>query len=199
MQTDKISEIVYKIKELELQLRDEIQEKNKDLYCDIGNFTVFKDKVIQEQKRDVENVFKYLANAPILFILTAPIIWSVLIPAIFLDIFVTIYQAICFPVYKIEKVNRKDYIALDRGKLKYLNIIEKFNCTYCSYFNGLIGYVAEVSSRTEQYWCPIKHAKKINFLHSKYQYFFNYGDSADFRKNARKLRDDLKTDLTHHA
>jgi hypothetical protein len=36
--------------------------------------------------------------------------------------------------------------------------IEKINCAYCSYANGAIASVREMASRTEIYWCPIKHA-----------------------------------------
>ncbi len=191
MQTHKISEIIEQIKILEVQLENELQKRREEYYCDIGKFSVFKDEVIRKHEKDVENIFRYLANAPILYVITAPIIWSVIFPAIFLDLFVTLYQTICFPVYKIQKVKRGDYISIDRAKLKYLNIVEKINCTYCGYFNGLLGYVVEVASRTEQFWCPIKHARKISFLHSKYQNFFDYGDSESFRKDLKKLREDL--------
>ncbi len=191
MQTKKISEIVNQIKALEAQLEDELQKRKEEYYCDIGKFSVFKKEVLNRHKRDVEHIFDYLANARILYVITAPVIWSVIFPALLLDLFVSVYQAVCFPVYKIKKVKRGDYIAIDRGKLEYLNIIEKINCTYCSYFNGLLGYVVEVASRTEQYWCPIKHASKISFLHSKYQNFFDYGDSESYRKELEKLRKEL--------
>lgn len=34
--------------------------------------------------------------------------------------------------------------------------MEKVNCVYCSYFNGLMSYLREIAGRTEQYWCPIR-------------------------------------------
>ena len=55
------------------------------------------------------------------------------------------YQAICFPVYKIPKVRRRDYLVFDRHHLAYLNIIEKINCAYCSYANGAIAFMREVA------------------------------------------------------
>ncbi len=124
--------------------------------------------------------------------LTIPIIWSVLLPAFILDLFVTAYQAICFPIYKITKVKRSDYMIIDRHRLGYLNIIEKANCMYCSYVNGLMGYISEVAGRTEQFWCPIRHASRTISIHRQYPRFLKYGDSKDYHKNLDKLREELR-------
>ena len=95
-------------------------------------------------------------------------------PALLMDISLSLYQAICFPLYNIPKVKRQDNIVFDRQYLDYLNIIEKFICAYCLYINGLFGYLQEIGERTEQFWCPIKHTKRINQLHSRYQKFIEY-------------------------
>lgn len=113
----------------------------------------------------------------ILFFLTSPVIYSLIIPALIMDAFVQLYQAICFPVYGIAKVNRDDYIKHDRHQLKYLNTLKKVNCAYCAYFNGLIAYVREVAGRTEQYWCPIKHSVAPKDRHPHYESFIPYGES----------------------
>ena len=55
---------------------------------------------------------------------SAPIIYSVALPFLLLDLWVTLYQWICFPIYGIPYVRRSDYVALDRRKLGYLNGIE---------------------------------------------------------------------------
>lgn len=76
-----------------------------------------------------------------------------------------------------------------------LNIIEKINCAYCSYFNGIIAYIQEIAARTEQYWCPIKHARYISTLHSRYQQFLGYGDAKSYRQHKNEIRkqfDDIK-------
>ena len=93
-------------------------------------------------------------------VLTAPVIYSLIVPIVLVDLWVMAYQAICFPIYKIPKVRRRDYLVFDRHHLAYLNTIEKINCAYCSYCNGAIAFVREVASRTEVYWCPIKHARR---------------------------------------
>jgi hypothetical protein len=98
-----------------------------------------------------------------------------------LDLAVAIYQAICFPIYGIPKVRRADYLIFDRGRLGYLNPIEKLGCVYCSYANGLLSYVTEIAARTEQYFCPIKHAHRMVRPHSRYAHFLPYGDAAAYR------------------
>jgi hypothetical protein len=35
-----------------------------------------------------------------------------------------------------------------------------------AYANGVFAYVREVGSRTEQYWCPIKHARRVLGVHA---------------------------------
>ncbi len=47
-----------------------------------------------------------------------------------MDVTISLYQAVCFPIYGIPKVKRQDYIVFDRQYLQYLNLIEKINCAY---------------------------------------------------------------------
>ena len=134
----------------------------------------------------------YLRGANPLSLLTAPVIYSLLVPFAILDAWVWIFQRICFPIYGIPLVRRRPYFALDRGKLRYLNAIEKANCTFCTYANGVLSHVREVAARTEQYWCPIKHARPIASPHERYHQFFDYGDAASYREQLawqrRRLR-----------
>jgi len=105
------------------------------------------------------------------------------------DIGVTTYQAICFRLYGIALVQRSKYIVVDRHRLGYLNIIEKINCLYCEYVNGLIAYAREIGSRTEQFWCPIKHARKMVDTHERYTDFIDYGDAENYHEKAQKARE----------
>jgi len=105
-----------------------------------------------------------------------------------LDVFLWIFQSICFPVYGIPKAKRSDYVVLDRGDLPYLNAVERLNCLYCGYANGLAAYFREIAARTEQYWCPIKHARRISAAHDRYPGFFEYGDSQSYRLGLERLR-----------
>jgi hypothetical protein len=188
MQNQKISDLVEKIKSLESELEAELHEEYERFTCEI---TKKREEILATYRHDRENVFKYILTAPILHLLSVPLIWSCLIPALFLDAVVSLYQALCFPIYKIKKVKRSDYIIIDRHRLGYLNMIEKLNCLYCSYFNGLMGYVSEIAGRTEQYWCPIRHATMLKSMHGNYKKFFDYGDSDNFRQRSVELREDL--------
>ena len=77
----------------------------------------------------------------------------------------------------------------DHHYLGYLNPIEKINCLYCSYFNGLMLYASAIAGRTELYFCPIKHAKKVVAQHEFYDSFLSYGDEEEYQKKLKELRE----------
>jgi hypothetical protein len=116
-------------------------------------------------------------------------IYSLIVPFVLLDISSASIR--CFPVYGIEKVKRSDYLIFDRYHLAYLNLLEKINCTYCSYGNGLLAYACETASRTERYWCPIKHARRIIAEHEEYNRFAEFGDADTFRKRNENASEEL--------
>jgi hypothetical protein len=120
--------------------------------------------------------------------LTTPVVYSLVVPLALLDAWVTVFQAVCFRAWGLPRVRRSAYFVVDRHKLAYLNAIEKANCLYCSYANGLFSYVREVSSRTEQYWCPIKHARQVRNPHERYEAFTDYGDAAAYQRDLPALR-----------
>lgn len=146
------------------------------------------DELARQQRRYKVGLFRFLRRSSLLTVATSPVIYLGWIPFLLMDLFVTVYQAICFPVYRIPKVRRSDYLVFDREDLPYLNAIEKFNCFYCSYGNGVAAYTREVAARTEQYWCPIKHARRIRGAHERYPQFFDYGDAEAFRQGIERLR-----------
>jgi hypothetical protein len=196
MMNDKLAEILEGIRKLEHQLIVELQKGEEEFFYTVQRKRVRFEREAKAQHRQlVKRIRHYIKDAEILNILTAPVIWSCLFPAVFMDLVMSFYQAICFPIYGIPKVDRKNYIVIDRHYLSYLNGLEKMNCVYCGYFNGLIGYVQEIAARTEQYWCPIKHARKTRFVHGRYSKFLSYGDGVSYRKNIESVRrgfDDLK-------
>jgi hypothetical protein len=116
------------------------------------------------------------------------VVYSVLLPFVILDLWVTVYQAICFRAWGVKLVRRRDFFVVDRHKLPYLNGLEKLNCLYCTYANGLIAYVREIAARTEQYWCPIRHARRLRDTHARYDLFVPYGDAASYRFRLDSLR-----------
>ena len=108
-----------------------------------------------------------------------------------LDVSVSFYQWACFPIYQIAKVKRSDYILIDRHHLHYLNWIEKFHCTYCTYGTGLLAYISEIIGRTEQYFCPIKHARKMLGTHDRYSNFLAFGEANGYEKKLENFRKQL--------
>ncbi len=152
----------------------------------------FEREVHQLHRRLRQTVPRFLHDSSILNILTAPIIYAMILPIALLDLWITIYQAICFRAYGIARVKRSTYIVIDRHQLAYLNAIEKLNCVYCGYANGVFAYVREIAGRTEQYWCPIRHARRIRAPHPHYRDFEDYGDAEGYRKRLIPLRNELR-------
>ncbi|MFA5184015.1 MAG: hypothetical protein WC456_00640 [Patescibacteria group bacterium] len=118
-------------------------------------------------------------------LLSVPFIWLPLIAVIILDLAVSLYQAVCFPLYGLEKVKRSTYILIiDRAKLAYLKPLEKLDCMYCGYANGFLLYAKEIAGRTEKYWCGIMHEGRPGFqvqASQVEQNFARFGDEADFK------------------
>lgn len=130
---------------------------------------------------------RFLRESNFATVATALVIYSLVVPLAFLDAMVALYQLICFPVYGIPRVPRGKYVVIDRHRLDYLNGIEKLSCVYCGYANGLIAWVRAVATRTEQYWCPIKHARPAQ-PHDRYPEFLDYGDAEGYRERLDEQR-----------
>ena len=180
-----IDEILTKIRQLEDELEDEYRQTRNEW----GRKKLeLAEEFQRQQRRYKTGLFRFLLRSRLLVALTAPIIYAGWIPFLVMDVFVTFYQAICFPIYRIPKVRRLDYLVFDREDLPYLNIIEKFNCFFCSYGNGVAAYTREVAARTEQYWCPIKHARRLAAAHDRYPNFFDHGDAQAYQQGLNRLR-----------
>lgn len=189
----KIDELIARMKGLEEELEEEFRKRREEFrFIVVDRRIRFAEEAARQQRRFKTGLIRYFAEARIGNILTAPLIYAGLAPMILLDLFLFFYQALCFPLYGIAKVRRSDYLVFDRQDLPYLNLIEKINCGYCSYGNGLAGLFHEVSARTEQYWCPIKHARRIVAAHERYPRFFEYGDADSYRKGLERLRVELR-------
>lgn len=185
-----IAGLAQKIRALEAQLEAEMARRRADLRFGLERGrAVFEAEIMRRHRELRTRLFVYVRNARPLVILSAPLIYALIIPLVLLDLFITVYQTVCFPIYGIPRVHRRDYLIFDRHHLGYLNLIEKLNCAYCSYANGLIGYVREIASRTEQHWCPIKHARRVIGAHAAYAAFEDFGDAEGYRA-ALKRRDE---------
>ncbi len=127
----------------------------------------------------------YLKNQHQFFkhLIVGPLVLSVIIPLLIMDIWTEIYHRICFPLMRVPYVKRKDYIKIvDRAKLSYLNVPQKFFCMYCGYGNGVIRYWAKIATETELYWCGIKHKKDRDLFPPDYQKnFADYDNENDYK------------------
>jgi len=193
----KISGIVSRIVELERELEQEfareVEEKRLEFqYLIEKGKIVFRGEACALHKQLRQGVLAFLWQAPVVSLLVSPVIYSLIVPIVLLDFWLWLYQAVCFPVYGIAKVDRSRYVLLDRRHLQYLNWIERLNCDYCGYANGLIAYVREIASRTEQYFCPIKHAHRWSGPHSRYHEFLDFGDARAYQKELVKFRAELR-------
>lgn len=190
--TERLQTLLQRLQEVETDIEQEVARHREELQVRLTETGVqFEQSVLERQKALRRRLGRYVAEAPPLFVLTAPVIYAGIVPFLLLDLFVTVYQWICFPVYGIAKVRRADHLVFDRGSLAYLNLIEKINCAYCSYGNGVLAYAREIAARTEQYWCPIKHARRVLGSHPHYRSFTDYGDAQAWLRELERLRREL--------
>lgn len=186
---EKITQILAQMAALENDLRTAVHEQESKMFFQIkGKRVEFESSVKAAHRKLKKNFFRWLVTDRPQNLITGPIIYAMIFPLMMLDICVSFYQWVCFPIYGITRVRRADYIVFDRRHLGYLNFIEKFHCTYCEYGNGLMSYMAEILARTEEYFCPIKHAHKILGTHARYNRFLDYGDAADYEAKLEEYR-----------
>jgi len=193
MPQSKLDEIFSRIQSLQDELENELErvleEKREYFQYSFKKGKVrFKRQIRELQRKHKKGLLKYLIDAELKHILSAPVIYAIIFPFILLDFTITIYQHICFRLYGIPLVSRSKYLIIDRHHLEYLNAIEKLNCMYCGYGNGLMAYAKEIIARTEQYWCPIKHANKVIDAHKLTENYVDYGDAEAYRKKLIELR-----------
>lgn len=192
-------------KKIEKNIKKNSNIEIRDLEKIKAKFIIYIDQYLEELYSHTDNIGKLIKkkvdlkefkvsflkqffNLKVRELISAPFIYSMIIPILITDIFLETYHHICFPLYRIPMVKRKNYISYDRHLLSYLNWFEKLNCVYCSYANGLIAYMKEIAARTERYWCPIKHSQKLYDEHSQYHKFNEYLDGKNYHSNLKKLR-----------
>lgn len=186
---DRIQQLLDQMAVLEDDLRTALSEQPTTILFQIkGKRVEFEQSIKETHRRIKRNFFRWLITDRPQNLITGPIIYAMIIPLIITDLFISFYQMTCFPIYGIKKVCRSDYVIFDRQHLSYLNFIEKFHCTYCAYGTGMIAYISEIVARTEQYFCPIKHARKILGTHARYARFLDFGAAEDYEAKLEEYR-----------
>jgi len=189
---ERIRRLLEEISALEDDLRTALHEQETRLHFRIVGKRIEFQKAIRDRHRELRvSLLSWFAGSELRNVVSAPVIYAMVVPFAVFDIAVTIYQFLCFPLYRIRRVRRGDYIVIDRHNLDYLNFFERLHCTYCAYANGVIAYASEIAARTEQYWCPIKHARKVLGTHARYRQFADFGDAADYPAAVGRLRAEL--------
>lgn len=192
---EKIKRIVDKIHALEEELITILYEQQSEFSYKIAGKKVEFEKSIREAHKKLKmSWFYWFITVSPKHLLSGPFIYGLVIPLLIFDISLSVYQSICFRLYGVPVVKRYNYIIFDHRHLAYLNLFEKINCLYCSYASGVINYAREIASRTEQYWCPIKHAHKILDVHHRYTDFIDYGDAENYQRNIEALRKKLQNE-----
>ena len=149
--TTLLDELMEKLREVQAEIEVELAKRREELRFHFENRRiVFEQEVLRIHREIKTRVSRYLIDANPLMILTAPVIYSLIVPVVLLDLFVMTYQAICFPVYKIPKVRRRDYLVFDRHHLAYLNAIEKINHSHEEQHDNRKQLRREVEQRSEE-------------------------------------------------
>jgi len=191
MSTD-ISSLLEQMRGIQEQLERRFDGARETFRYSVENGRVLISREARElQQRYRTSSLRYLLDAKLTSLLTVPVIYSMLLPLLLVDLGFSLYQQICFRAYGVPLVTRGRYRVNDRYKLAYLNTIEKVNCTYCGYANGVMAYAREIISRTEAHWCPIRHARHVPDAHKRYPQFFDYGDAVSWREKLDEKRQEL--------
>jgi hypothetical protein len=185
----KIRSLLAQITALEDDLREALRDRESHLVYEIkGRRVEFEQSIRETHLKLKRGILRWIVTDRPQNFLTGPLIYGLILPLAILDLFVTLFQALCFPVYGIARARRTDYILMDRRHLGYLNWFERFHCSYCAYANGLLAYAGEIASRTEQYFCPIKHAHRTLGASARYERYLAYGDAADYHARLEEYR-----------
>ena len=190
--TDSIAELIERLRQVEDQLEAAFSARGDGhgVQRDAAGKARFDKDTLRRQRAHRKTVG--LGRTPWPTLVTMPLIYGMALPLFILDLSVSLYQLGCFTAWGITRVKRSDYVIIDRHRLGYLNPVQKLNCVFCGYGNGVIAYAREITGRTEQYWCPIKHALKVKDAHAHYASFQAYGDAEGFIRSSAAYRARLK-------
>jgi len=123
-------------------------------------------------------------------ILSLPLLYGMSIPLIFLDLALSLYHMIVFPLLGLKPVPRRHYIRIDRHRLSYLPWELKIGCVYCGYANGLLQFACRIAGETERHFCPSKHRETPEFFPPPHhKHFAEFGDAEGFAQRFLKRRD----------
>ena len=123
----RLQELMQEIRELEERVATEISREAKEFGYTIRNGRIaFSNELLEQHGAASKRIRHYLSECSWIALAVAPVVYSLIIPVVLFDIFIWFYQTICFPIYRLPKVRRSEYIAIDRQHLQYLNLLSGF-------------------------------------------------------------------------
>jgi hypothetical protein len=109
LKNEDISTLLHKVKSFEDEMETRMAQRRAAYHVLIHNGKVAFEHSVQQRHRELKTrLSHYILGARPLIVLTAPFIYLAIVPLLLLDLCVTLYQGICFPVYGIQKVKRAD-------------------------------------------------------------------------------------------
>jgi hypothetical protein len=112
---ERIHQLLAQMAVLEDDLREALHEQETSMLFEIrGKRVEFEHTIKQVHRRLKTGFFRWLVTNRPQNLITGPVIYSMIVPLLVLDLFVTLYQAVCFPIYRVVRVRRGDYIVMDR-------------------------------------------------------------------------------------
>ncbi len=190
---DRLRTVLDKMAQLDTEFHEELKScEQKFQHCFVAGIDEIKRSADDARDKLSSKLSERTGTIRWRNIASAPFVYAMLIPLAFLDLSFFIYQSICFRLYKLALVKRSAHFIIDRQMLSSLSGIDKFNCVYCGYGNGVISYAREILSKTEQYWCPIKHAQKTLGTAQRYNEFLEYGEIENYHEKLAEYRDKLR-------
>jgi len=186
---DDVETLLARLHDLEGELERCFEERREMFHYEVNKRRAVFEAAVAARHREIRvGIIRFLRGSPVLSIATAPFVYGLIVPLALIDLCVCLFQLVCFPVWGVARVPRREFFVMDHYDLPYLNAIEKLNCIYCAYANGLVSFIQEVAARTQTFWCPIKHARRIRKPHHRYRHFLDYGDAEGFRDTLDELR-----------
>lgn len=152
---NKVRNLLAQITALESDLRTVLHEQKTRMFYQLdGKRVKFEGAIRKAHRKLKRGISRWIVTEQPQNNLTGPIICAMAIPLALLDVYITFYQAVCFTVYKVAKVQRAEYFVYDGRHLEYLNVVERFHCTYCAYATELVACVSEIVARTDSTFAP---------------------------------------------
>ena len=100
--------IVERLRHAEDDLRRDVEAQQQRWHYTVHRRRVRFDHELRDAHRRLKlGIAAYIRHGSVFSLLTAPLIYSLLLPLALLDLWVTLYQWICLPIYGVARVSRK--------------------------------------------------------------------------------------------